>query len=509
MEYTRPIMWNVDDPITNTAMYGLFIVALGFMAFGVYRRIRVWKRGQGRHGLWGATGNGDDRLVVRLEWGAAFKRLVRHVVAQVRIAYIPWAYASHMGIFYGFIVLFIGTVIVALEHYGIFGLFGISFTGRFYTVTSFWLDVFGLIFIAALIVAMVRRVGLTKVRPSSKPIDAAILWLFLIIGVTGFVVEALRIHALQADWESGVSFAGYALAAAFAGLGLSLEGAATWHFVFWWAHMILAFVFIGMIPYTKLLHFLVAPVNIAVTPEIRSGRLKPVSLEEVEETGRFGLAQVEEFSWPQLMSYDACTHCRRCESACPAFATHKPLSPMRVILDIAAHGEHEGSLHEAVISNETLWSCTTCGACVHQCPVLIDQMGTIVEMRRHLVGEGQVVGSSQAALRSIAATGNPWGLPQDERTAWAEGLDVPTVEENPEPEVLLWVGCAGSYDRRNQQVTRALTKIFKAAGINYSILGKKERCTGDPARRIGDEFHSWNRPRQTSTRYRACRFNAW
>lgn len=488
MEHTRPIMWNVDDVVTKTAMYGLFVVSLIFLAYGVYRRIRVWRRGQGgQHASSTAPGEGEP-TEVRLEWGAAFRRLFRHVVAQVRIARIPWAYFSHMGVFYGFIVLFIGTVIVGLEHYGIFALFGISFSGPFYDFTSFWLDVFGLIFLVALVVAMVRRVGLTRIRPSSKPIDAVILWLFLVIGATGFVVEALRIHALQDDWESGVSFAGYALAAGFSGMGLSIEGATTWHFVFWWFHMVLVFVFIAMIPYTKLLHFLVAPVHIARTPEIRSGRLKPVSLEEVEETGRFGLAEIQEFSWPQLMSYDACTHCRRCETACPAYATNKPLSPMRVILDIAAHGEHEGTLHQTVISNETLWSCTTCGACVHECPVLIDQMGTIVEMRRHLVGEGQVVGSSQAALRSIAATGNPWGLPADERTAWAEGLEVPTVDENPTPDVLLWVGCAGSYDRRNQQVTRALTKILKAAGINYSILGKKERCTGDPARRIGDEF---------------------
>lgn len=488
-EYTRPIMWNVDDLVTKATMYGLFLVSSGILAYGLWRRVRVWRRGQGAL-PWRAAadaneaGSSDERFAA----GAALQRLVRHVVAQVRIARIPWAYVSHMALFYGFIVLFIGTVIVAMEHYGIFHLFGFAFEGTFYNVTSFLLDLFGIAFVGAVAIAMARRMGLTKVRPSSKPADAVILWLFMAIGVTGFLVEGLRILALEADWESSVSFAGWGIAAGLRGMGLTVAGAETWHFAFWWLHMILAFGFIALIPYTKLLHSLVAPVNIALTPEINSGRLKPVSLEEVEETGRFGLSTVEEFSWPQLMSYDACTHCRRCESACPAFFTNKPLSPMRVILDIAANGEREESLHGEVISDETLWSCTTCGACVHQCPVLIDQMGTIVEMRRHLVGEGQVVGSSQAALRSIAATGNPWGLPQEDRTAWAEGLDVPTTDENPEPEILLWVGCAGSYDRRNQQVTRAITKILKAAGVNYAILGKKERCTGDPARRIGDEF---------------------
>lgn len=474
MEHTRPIMWNVDDPVTKTAMYGLCIIATAICAWGVYRRVKVWRRGT-------ATESNESL-------GASLVRLARHVLVQVRIARVPWAYASHITIFYGFIVLFIGTVIVALEHYGIFGLFGISWTGTFYDVSSWLLDLFGAAFVVALVIAMVRRTGKLGVRPSSKPIDAVILWLFLIIGVTGFVVEALRVLALDDNWEKSVSFVGYGMAAAFRGAGMSREAATTFHFGFWWFHMVLVMAFIAMIPYTKLLHFLVAPVQIAISPETRSGRFVPVSLEEVEETGRFGLAKIEEFPWRRLMSYDACTHCRRCESACPAWNTNKPLSPMRVILDIAAAGESTESLHGDVISAETLWSCTTCGACVHQCPVLIDQMGTIVEMRRNLVGEGQVLGSAQGAIRSIAATGNPWGLPADERANWANGLDVPTTEAKPDPDVLLWVGCAGSYDRRNQQVSRALAKILRAAGVDFAILGKKESCTGDPARRLGDEF---------------------
>ena len=176
--------------------------------------------------------------------------------------------------------------------------------------------------------------------------------------------------------------------------------------------------------------------HIAVAPERQSGRLQPVSLQEVEETGRFGVDTVADFTRRQLMSFDACTHCRRCETACPAFATNKPLSPMRVVLDIAAAGDREGSLHGDVISADTLWSCTTCGACVEECPVLIDQLGAIIDMRRHLVGEGRVTGSAQSALRSIAASGNPWGLPQEDRALWAEGLDVPTTEEKPDPEIL-------------------------------------------------------------------------
>lgn len=496
-EITRPILWNIDK-FTKASMYVLAVAATAIFAYGIWRRYRVWRRGQVAKRVVADTtttngqpiGAPSPVVTPRTEsFSAAATRLVKHVVVQQRIARIPIAWLSHLAIFYGFIVLFIGTVIVGLEHYGIFGLFGISWTGRFYTSTSFFLDLFGLAFVVAIPIAMLRRHGLTRVRPSSTWVDSGILWLLFLIGVTGFLIEGFRIAAFNfPDFEREASFVGWILAKGFAGAGLVGDACKPWHLGSWWVHMVAVFAFLAMAPYTKLLHFVIAPVNIAISPEANSGRFRPINLEEVEETGKFGLSSIEDFSQRQLLSFDACTQCRRCESACPAWNTRKPLSPMRVILDIAEHGLHEGSLHGDVISAETLWSCTTCGACVHQCPVLIDQMGTIVEMRRHLVGEGQVVGSSQAALRTIAARGNPWGLPPEERDAWAEGLDVPTIEDNPEPEILLWVGCAGSYDRRNQQVTRSLAKILKAAGVNFAILGKSETCTGDPARRLGDDF---------------------
>lgn len=494
-EITRPILWNIDK-FTKGAMYFFALVATAIFAYGFYQRYRVWKRGAvaarkapepTADGQPAASTTGGA-MTADQSPAAAIGRLVRHVAVQQRIARIPLAWLSHMAIFYGFIVLFIGTVIVGLEHYGVFGLVGISWTGRFYTSSSFLLDLFGLGFVVALPVAMLRRAGLTRVRPSSQPVDALILWLLLLIGVTGFLVEGLRIGFNFPPFEENVSFVGWLVARAFRAVNVTGEAVRPWHLASWWVHMVAVFVFLALIPYTKLLHFIVAPVNIALVPEHNSGRFRPISLEEVEETGKVGLSEIGDFSRRQLFMYDACTQCRRCETACPAWNTSKPLSPMRVVLDIAEHGLHEGSLHGDVISAETLWSCTTCGACVHNCPVLIDQMGTIVELRRHLVAEGQVVGSSQAALRTIAQRGNPWGLPPEERDAWAEGLDVPRVDANPTPDVLLWVGCAGSYDRRNQQVTRSLVKILKAAGVNYAILGKKESCTGDPARRIGDEF---------------------
>ncbi|MBX7167392.1 MAG: 4Fe-4S dicluster domain-containing protein [Pirellulales bacterium] len=467
-QITRPILWNVGLP-TKIAMYVLLAVSLAVFGYGLSRRIKVWRRGR--------------QTSAPLNLSAACRRLLRHVFLQRRIARIPWAWSSHMLLFYGFIVLFIGTVCVALEDYGVFHFF----YGTFYLTLSCLLDLFGLGFVVALAMAMARRAGVTQVRPSSTPVDAAILWLLMAIGISGFLIEGLRIAALRPDFEQ-VSFVGWALAGAWARAGFSPQAAVLPHFAFWWLHMLLVFGFIALVPYTKLLHFLIAPMHIARTPEHASGHFSPVSLEEVEETGRVGVGTMADFTQAELISFDACTQCRRCETACPAWNTAKPLSPMRVVLDLAAAGEHEGSLHDSVISAETLWSCTTCGACVRQCPVLINQLGAIVELRRHLVGEGHVLGSAQGALRSIAATGNPWGLPRADRAAWAAGLDVPTIDEMPNPEVLFWVGCAGSYDRRNQQVSRALAQIMQAAGVKFAILGRHEQCTGDPARRLGDDF---------------------
>jgi Fe-S oxidoreductase/nitrate reductase gamma subunit len=495
-EVTRPIFWNIGLP-TKVAMYVLATLAAVAFVYGIARRWRVWRRGVAvKRGTLlpnGGDGRPQGTLPVPEAYSAptlagAASRLIRHVAIQQRIARIPLAWLSHLAIFYGFIVLFIGTVIVGLEHYGVFRLLGISWTGRFYTTSSFLLDLFGLAFVVAIPIAMARRSGLTRLRPSAGPIDAAILWLLLSIGVTGFLVEAFRIAYNFPPFEQHVSFVAWILARGLAPMGLAGEAVRPWHLASWWVHMVLVFVFLGLAPYTKMLHFVLAPVNIAISPEPCTGRLRPVSMAEVEATGRMGVETIDDFSRRQLISFDSCTQCRRCEAACPAWNTGKPLSPMRVVLDIAGNGRRQGTLHGDVILAETLWACTTCGACVHNCPVLIDQMGAIIDMRRHLVGEGQVVGSSQAALRTIASRGNPWGLPPEERDRWAEGLDVSRADGRRGVDVLLWVGCAGSYDRRNQQVTRALVKILRAAGVNFAILGNRETCTGDPARRLGDDF---------------------
>src|SRR5439155_12379069 len=250
----------------------------------------------------------------------------------------------------------------------------------------------------------------------------------------------------------------------------------------WWLHSALVFGFIMSIPYPRLLHMIAGPLNLFLAPGTL-GKLVPLSMEEVEKTERIGVSAINHFDQQQLLSLDACMECGRCEEACPSFATDKPLSPKKVVQDLKLlmtvtlapgsagilpaslpaekragkdAGAPRPALHGETIQAETLWSCTACSACVRVCPVRIDPLTLITDLRRNRVGEGALSGTVATALRRMQSSGNPWGLPAAERANWSEGIGAPTVKENPDFELLYWIGCAGSYDRRAQRVARGV-----------------------------------------------------
>jgi Fe-S oxidoreductase len=260
------------------------------------------------------------------------------------------------------------------------------------------------------------------------------------------------------------------------------------HLAAWWLHAILVAVFVATIPVNRFLHVITGPLNIAAHPERPMGALVPLTMEKVERSGRTGVNAIADFTRQQLLSLDSCMECGRCEDACPATATGKPLSPKAVVVDLRGLMSRDGGDVHGTIRDETLWACTMCQACVQECPVLIGHVDLISDMRRDLIGEGKLSGPPAKALQQIGNQSNPYGRPNSERFAWADGLGVPTVESNPSFDYLLWVGCAASFDPRAQKVARATVQLFKEAGVNFAVLGKEESCTGDPARRIGDEF---------------------
>jgi heterodisulfide reductase subunit C/nitrate reductase gamma subunit len=425
---TRETFGNI--PLSSQlAFYALAAASMGVFAWGVWRRVKLWRLG--------TSINARDLLAGSLAavWqkirGGA-KRVAIDAGAQKRVFGHGFGTLAHVSMYVGFMALFVGTVLLEADNVLSHIYHGLKFhQGTYYIAYEFTLDVLGIAFLVGTLFFMARRL----VKPPSlghNPADWYVLLAFLAIGVTGYVVEALRIL-----WQQPTGIGAHC-----SPVGLWLAGwlhlgeaeARHSHFIVWWIHSFLVFGFIASIPFTRLFHFVAGTANIFLTKTVL-GVMPPVTMEEVEATGRVGPADIRHFSQQQLLSLDACMECGRCEEACPAFSTAKPLSPKRVIQDLkdamektaaalAAGKESEiPPLHGGTIAPETLWSCTACNACVNTCPVRIDQLTFILTMRRHLVAEGALSGTAAVALRRMQSNANPWGLPASERTNWTDALN--------------------------------------------------------------------------------------
>jgi Fe-S oxidoreductase len=342
--------------------------------------------------------------------------------------------------------------------------------------------------------ALVRRIGLVVERRASSPStqkgrpgamvsewsDIATLLLFLMLGLTGYWLEASRISNNPKPWDT-VSPVGYAWA--------QVQGRfSDQMYVFvWWFHVAWIVVFFAILPRLRIRHILIAVFSASGRVAQPLGELKPITMAEVEETGLIGVATAKDYSRWHLMSLDACMECGRCTEVCPAWNVGKVLNPRQVVQDIRA-AMSDGSNVAERVSEEALWQCTTCNACVEACPVLIRHVDMIVDARRWLVAEGKLSGTGATMLRQVASTDHAWGQPRNAREDWMKGLDIPLCRDGVQFEYLFWVGCAGATDPGAVKTTKAVAALLKTAGISFACLGQEEACTGDPARRIGDEF---------------------
>ncbi|MGI9455516.1 MAG: heterodisulfide reductase-related iron-sulfur binding cluster, partial [Aeoliella sp.] len=387
------------------------------------------------------------------------------------------------------------TVLIAIEHL-LADLLGREATnpvfhkGIYFGVYELTLDAAGIALLAGCVRFLMRR-WRGKGSFARHWSDWVVLALLLAIGLTGYLVEGLRIIHAQ-TLLPGLSPVGYIVSQTFVLAGVNQILAGKLHWCLWWGHAWMALGFIALMPYTRLLHSLAGMLNLVVRDN-RLGMLHAVDMEEVEETGTLGVGVIGDLTWQQRVELDACVSCGRCQDACPAYEAGKPLSPRNVVQDLVSYvnagGEAlERALHGDTISSETLWSCTTCNNCTFVCPLGISPMRLITDMRRHLIVEGGLRGSPATALQKTQRTGNPWGLPANDRMQWAKGLDVPTVEDCPDFEILYWIGCAASFDRRLQKVARSVVQLLTAANVKFAVLGKQEKCTGEAARRMGDEL---------------------
>ncbi|HSE92449.1 MAG TPA: heterodisulfide reductase-related iron-sulfur binding cluster, partial [Methylomirabilota bacterium] len=469
----RDTFWNV--PVwAQIALYVGGAVALAILGYGTWQRVRLWRQGKPEHRR--------DRIPERV------KLVAMHALGQVRTLSQAYPGVMHAIMFWGFLALFMGTVLATIDYDVTLPLFGYKLLkGSFYLLYETVLDLFGLFFVIGLGMAVWRRFVLRPHRIDPTARFAGVLALLFVINVTGFVMEAARLAVVTPEWGPW-SPVGWALAQAMLGAGMSEGALRATHLGVWLFHAAISLGFIAIIPYSYFVHFFTTPLNIFFAKLTPRGEI--TKIENIEEAEALGVSRLEEFSWKRRLDFDACVECGRCQAACPAYLAGTALSPKRIIVKLKRHmhGDLPGPIHGELIKPEELWACTTCMACVQECPAFIDIVDTIIDLRRYLaLSEGALPSTAPQSLQNIQRAGNPWGLPAGERLAWAEGLDVPVMEPGKEVEYLYWVGCSASYDKRNQAIARAVVKILKTAGVSFAVMAE-ERCHGEVARRLGEEY---------------------
>jgi Fe-S oxidoreductase/nitrate reductase gamma subunit len=462
-------------------MYGLMILAFIIFGKGVYDHYRLWRVGQP-----------EDR---RGSCRAGIGRLLRNTFGHSRILKKSYPGMLHWLIFWAFIVLAVGTMSIAThEHTGL-----PTFQGDYYLVLSLAMNVMGILAMAAIVLFLWRRY---VTRPEGLD-NTASDWIapvfILLIMASGFVLSAVRIAISHDPWAAWRPVA-YLLSSMFVGMDQSSLMAA--HRDIWLIHMCLAMSFIAYVPYSKLFHLLAGPANQLLGKDVAAQSLQPLNLED-ESLEQFGVAQIQQFTWKQLLDGDACIRCGRCQDNCPAYLSGKPLSPKKLTQDLKRclvtmapkllakknDGENEEALVPGVIGEEEVWACTTCRSCEEQCPMFVEHVPKIVDLRRNLVMmESSFPSEAQVAFRGMENNGNPWNVGWKSRVDWMKGLEVAELAAEPAVEYLYWPGCSGAFDNRNKKVATAMVKLLKKAGVSFAVLGNTEKCCGDSARRLGNEY---------------------
>jgi Fe-S oxidoreductase len=500
---------------TSIVVFLLVLTAgAGFFALNVQRLVRYLRVGLPEN----RTNDPGKRVENVLSIG----------IAQSKIFRDPIAGPMHAAIFWGFVVLTAGTIEILIQ--GVFNDFSYDalLPDPIYRFYAFSQDAFAVLVLGAVGFAMYRRLVLHPKRLEGDKLEHTDALIILSL-IGGLMVTLLLTNAYA--YLGGSSLVGpekFASRFTAQTLGRSVSNPVLWSSVFWWAHVVILLVFLNYLPYSKHLHVVTSLINVYFSNTSGPGQkgvMRPMDLEaEVEQ---FGASDVDHLTWKNLLDGYSCTECGRCTAACPANITGKTLSPRKIVVNTRqrlmekapletgdrmefvhprlVHGEGGDAgaatatqvvadrLLDTYITEEELWACTSCRACVQECPVSIDQLDIINQMRRYLVlSESRFPEEIQPAFESLERNGSPWAFNPGDRARWADGMDIPTmaelVERGEQPDVLFWVGCMGSFDDRAKKITVAFARILKACGINFAILGQEEHCHGDPARRMGNEY---------------------
>jgi Fe-S oxidoreductase len=478
--------------LKNIIFIFIFLAAIGFFVWSLrklYTYMLTARKKDDR------SNNAGSRLanVIKIAFGQS--KLLRDPVAGI----------IHFLIFWGF-VLFLFAVAESMIQ-GIYSEFDLQFTGPFYILVTLIQDVFSVLVIIAVLAALYRRyiIHIPRLEVDKKGKADATFILLMIMFVCVFMLgQNASLVAVKGFQLAGneIRPVSYLLAEIF--YSGDTANAPLYFEIFWWAHIIVILVFLNYLPYSKHLHVITSiPNTYLANIEPDYFNIKHLNLED-ESIETFGAADIEQLSWKQLLDGYTCTECGRCTAVCPASNVGKSLSPRKIIVDIRrrtldkapllVNGVNEGEMFEKTlvhdyISDIELWQCTTCAACMQECPVMIEHLDSIVDMRRNLVlTESQFPPELNNVFRSIETNFSPWAFNPADRAEWADGLGIKTMAEDSSGEVLFWVGCAGSYDNRYKKVSRAFASIMQKAGVDFRILGTEEKCNGDTARRLGNEY---------------------
>jgi len=494
---TREFYFNVGGPngFMRWGIYIFMFTAFFYLAYTLFMKVRIWMMGKEKL----RTDYPEKRIMA----------VIKYVIFQAKVLKESYAGIMHAAMFFGFGGLAVVTGIIVLQEDFTELFFHTKFIyGDFYLVWSLLGDLFGMVVLLGLIMAIYRRYKLKPTRLDTKTTDTFALLLIVIVIISGFSAEALRIAITGMPKFEIFSPFGYTLAFIISWIDTSVL--TVFHYINWWVHMIAAMTFVALVGSDKLGHVLISAINVYyqnLENEISEKKFTASLIDpaEFETAETFGISNIEEFSWKDLMDFDACTRCGRCQDNCPAYLTEKPLSPKKIINDCKDNMndripkllkakdpttvETKALIGESVVDDE-IWSCTNCGACMENCPVQIEHIPKIIDLRRYqILMEGKLAAELQTSFNNMENNSNPYGFGFAARGEWIpEDLNLKTLAEEQDVDFLYYAGCAASYDKRNQKVAIALVKILQKAGYRIGILGSEEGCCGDSALRGGNEY---------------------
>ncbi len=484
VEASRMIMWMIPFWM-KVLMYLSLAVATYFFVQGLLTKLRF------------VTAGKSPKLLLPEKLNVS--SFLTTIFFQGKVPRDGFVNVYHSMIFWGFLTLFIATELVAIHADTPFKVF----QGTTYKVVSFLADVGGLFLLLGIGLAYYRRyVVKKKYLSATKPNQEKFMYAMLIaLVVIGYLLEAIRIYVLNMPaGERLWSPVGYSLAAVVGVFGFSQEFLAGSYKTLWLLHMLNTMAFVVSLTHSKFFHILALPVNALLTPARRGAVLNPMDFNN-ESAETFGLGKTSELTLKQRLDTLACVECGRCTQVCPANLADKPLDPKLIITKLRDVMSTQGASSAAGTVDTELWgdnpiyasneldACTTCGACMEECPASIEHVQVIMDLKRYkALTLGDLPPAAADAINKVKKNGNPWGISQDDRFNWAQGLEVPVIEAGKKVDYLYYVGCAGSYDGSNQKVVKDTINLLKKAGVSFAVMGKTEKCNGDPIRRFGDEY---------------------